>query len=174
MIVQSLAFSNVIIRFLTILFVHAQVADGLHLSTWTDACMDSSWWWMKHTTFKPFPWIFSSIMSLPCLMSTKELYELNKRFCFREHAGRFPNLDNDIEEGICQVIAHIWLKEELEKLKRSVSRETKRLGEFFLHQIETDSSPIYGDGFRAAYTAYKNYGLAKTLNHLRNTGRILQ
>ncbi|XP_024368281.1 protein DA1 [Physcomitrium patens] len=88
--------------------------------------------------------------------------------------GRFPNLDNDIEEGICQVIAHIWLKEELEKLKRSVSRETKRLGEFFLHQIETDSSPIYGDGFRAAYTAYKNYGLAKTLNHLRNTGRILQ
>ncbi|XP_024374722.1 LIM domain-containing protein HDR3 [Physcomitrium patens] len=90
--------------------------------------------------------------------------------------GGFPSLDNDIEEGICQVIAHIWLKEELEKLKRkgNVSEATIRLGDFFLHQIETDSSPIYGDGFRAAYAAYKEYGLSKTLNHLRNTGRILR
>lgn len=74
------------------------------------------------------------------------------------------------------MIAHIWLKEELEKLKRkgNVSEATIRLGDFFLHQIETDSSPIYGDGFRAAYAAYKEYGLSKTLNHLRNTGRILR
>jgi hypothetical protein len=90
--------------------------------------------------------------------------------------GRFPNLDNDIEEGICQVIAHIWLKDELEKMTRkSRSGAThQRLGEFFLHQIETDSSPIYGDGFRAAYAAASAYGLARTLDHLRQTGKILR
>jgi hypothetical protein len=90
--------------------------------------------------------------------------------------GHFPNLDNDIEEGICQVIAHIWLKDELEKMTRKSRSSTthQRLGEFFLHQIETDSSPIYGDGFRAAYAAAKAYGLACTLDHLRQTGKILR
>lgn len=93
------------------------------------------------------------------------------------HAGRFPNLDNDIEEGICQVIAHIWLKDELDKMTTRKSRSGathQRLGEFFLHQIETDSSPIYGDGFRAAYAAASAYGLARTLDHLRQTGKILR
>lgn len=92
------------------------------------------------------------------------------------HAGHFPNLDNDIEEGICQVIAHIWLKEELEKMTRkSRSGAThQRLGEFFLHQIETDASPVYGDGFRAAFAAASAYGLARTLEHLKLTGKILR
>lgn len=107
--------------------------------------------------------------------------------------GNFPNLENDVEEGICQVIAHIWLRSELEfKSSRktapanatanpntnananlSYSAASKRLGEFFLHQIETDASPVYGDGFRSAYAAASKYGLVKTLAHLRKTGRIL-
>lgn len=88
--------------------------------------------------------------------------------------GRFPPLENEVEEGICQVIAHIWLKEELEKLNRkgTGTASTKRLGEFFLHQIETDSSPVYGDGFRAAMAAVEQYGLLNTINHLREKGRI--
>lgn len=92
------------------------------------------------------------------------------------HAGHFPNLDNEIEEGICQVIAHIWLTDELEKMTRKgrSGGTHQRLGEFFLHQIETDSSPIYGDGFRTAYKAAKAYGLSTTLNHLRQTGKILR
>lgn len=92
------------------------------------------------------------------------------------HAGHFPNLDNDIEEGICQVIAHIWLKDELEKMARKSrgGAAHQRLGEFFVHQIETDSSPVYGDGFRQAYAAYAAYGLPRTLDHLRQTGRILR
>ncbi|XP_024366114.1 protein DA1-related 1 isoform X1 [Physcomitrium patens] len=88
--------------------------------------------------------------------------------------GRYPNLDNDVEEGICQVIAHMWLKSELETLMRTgVSLVIKRLGEFFLHQIETDSSPIYGDGFRTASAAVSSHGLTRTLHHLRQTGEIL-
>ena len=111
--------------------------------------------------------------------------------------GNFPNLENDVEEGICQVIAHIWLRSELEfrssrktatanatanpntntntnaNANLSYSAASKRLGEFFLHQIETDASPVYGDGFRSAYAAASKYGLVKTLAHLRKTGRIL-
>lgn len=93
--------------------------------------------------------------------------------------GQFPNLENDVEEGICQVIAHMWLKAELENLTRRTSGSddssvSKRLGEFFLHQIETDSSQIYGDGFRAASKAVAAYGLPRTLHHLRRTGEILR
>lgn len=74
------------------------------------------------------------------------------------------------------MIAHIWLLEELDKLKKKgsgASSATKRLGEFFKHQIETDSSPIYGDGFRAVYATVEAYGLRRTLDHLRDTGRLL-
>lgn len=90
--------------------------------------------------------------------------------------GKFPNLENDIEEGLCQTIAHIWLMEELDKLKKKSSgatAATKRLGEFFKHQIETDSSPIYGDGFRAVAASVKANGLRRTIDHLRDTGRLL-
>lgn len=91
--------------------------------------------------------------------------------------GHFPTLDNEIEEGICQVIAHMWLRSELDMMRRSyggASSSSKRLGEFFLHQIETDASPIYGDGFRAASKAVSVYGLPRTLNHLRHTGKLLR
>jgi len=71
----------------------------------------------------------------------------------------------------------MWLKVELESMKRRSyggSSTNKRLGEFFLHQIETDSSPIYGDGFRAASAAVAKYGLPQTLHHLRQTGELLR
>ncbi|KAG0561999.1 hypothetical protein KC19_9G109300 [Ceratodon purpureus] len=88
--------------------------------------------------------------------------------------GKFPNLANEIEEGICQVIAHIWLTQEMDKLKKKgASSATKELAEFFKHQIETDSSPVYGDGYRAAQASVQVYGLRRTLDHLRDTGRLL-
>ncbi|GJN24028.1 hypothetical protein PR202_gb11734 [Eleusine coracana subsp. coracana] len=37
----------------------------------------------------------------------------------------------------------------------------KKLGEFFKHQIETDSSVAYGDGFRAGIRAVELYGLRR-------------
>lgn len=112
-----------------------------------------------------------------CIKLIKMCWECRlSRNCWN-HAGRFPNLDNDIEEGICQVIAHIWLKAEIEKLSRksrtgASQSALKRLGEFFLHQIETDSSPIYGDGFRSGSAAVSTFGLRRTLERLRHTGRL--
>ncbi|TKY70502.1 DA1-related 1 [Spatholobus suberectus] len=85
----------------------------------------------------------------------------------------YPNLSPEVEEGICQVLAHMWLESELysgsgndgasssssssssspsssfassKKGKRSDFE--KKLGEFFKHQIESDTSSAYGDGFR--------------------------
>ncbi|XP_024023307.1 protein DA1-related 1 isoform X2 [Morus notabilis] len=108
----------------------------------------------------------------------------------------YPNLSPEVEEGICQVLAHMWLDSEMysasgsdipssssstssssssspastssKKGKRS-DFETK-LGEFFKHQIESDSSPAYGEGFRKGDQAVLKYGLRSTLDHIRLTG----
>lgn len=91
----------------------------------------------------------------------------------------------DVEEGICQVMSHIWLSTELKKVglgKSSISTSSSskqastaiqaRLGEFYLHQIATDSSPIYGDGFRNGFAAVSQFGLVRALEHLRLTANF--
>ncbi|KAL8476028.1 hypothetical protein ACS0TY_028628 [Phlomoides rotata] len=110
----------------------------------------------------------------------------------------YPNLNPEIEEGICQVLAHMWLDSEImagsgssvasssassssssafssasssgssKKGKRSDFE--KKLGEFFKHQIESDTSAAYGDGFREGNKAVLKYGLKSTLDHIRLTG----
>ncbi|XP_059454300.1 protein DA1 isoform X1 [Corylus avellana] len=99
----------------------------------------------------------------------------------------YPNLSQDVEEGICQVLAHLWLDTKLKSgsgsnvastsssastaLKRGTGSQFERkLGEFFKHQIKSDISPVYGDGFRAGQQAVNKYGLQSTLEHIRMTG----
>lgn len=100
----------------------------------------------------------------------------------------YRTLSQDVEEGICQVLAHMWLESELSSASGSnfvsassssashTSRKGKRhpfeskLGEFFKHQIESDISPVYGDGFRAGQKSVRKYGLQRTLHHIRMTG----
>ncbi|ESQ34875.1 hypothetical protein EUTSA_v10007382mg [Eutrema salsugineum] len=104
----------------------------------------------------------------------------------------FRTLSQDVEEGICQVMAHKWLEAELaagsknsnaasssssSTSSRGVkkgprSQYERKLGEFFKHQIESDASPVYGDGFRAGRLAVNKYGLRKTLEHIQMTGRF--
>ena len=96
-------------------------------------------------------------------------------------------LNPQIEEGICQVMAYMWLESELNSglggsnspisTSRS-SRSNKRspfemkLGKFFRNQIESDISQVYGDGFRAAHQAVMKYGLQRTLDHIQITGSL--
>ncbi|XP_040987055.1 protein DA1-related 1-like isoform X3 [Juglans microcarpa x Juglans regia] len=109
----------------------------------------------------------------------------------------YRNLSPEVEEGICQVLAYMWLESELytasgsdvvsstsssssslyfssssftssKKGKRSDFE--KRCGEFFKHHIELDASPAYGDGFRTGRQAVDKYGLKNTLDHIRLTG----
>ena len=97
----------------------------------------------------------------------------------------YRTLSQDVEEGICQVLAHMWLSSKLISgsnvassssststvLKRGTgSQYEKKLGEFFKHQIESDISHVYGDGFRAGQQAVHKYGLPSTLNHIQMTG----
>lgn len=46
----------------------------------------------------------------------------------------------------------------------------KKFGEFFKHQIESDTSSAYGDGFRLGNQAVLKYGLKRTLDHILMTG----
>ncbi|KAJ0718810.1 putative transcription factor interactor and regulator LIM family [Helianthus annuus] len=95
----------------------------------------------------------------------------------------YRNLNPEVEEGICQVLAYMWLESEIMpglknmpstssfgSKKGGKSRADNKLGEFFMHQIHNDASPAYGGGFRAANTAVNKYGLRRTLDHIRLTG----
>ncbi|KAI4299507.1 hypothetical protein L6164_032963 [Bauhinia variegata] len=108
----------------------------------------------------------------------------------------FHDLIPEVEEGICQVLSHLWLGSEVSpsitdmpstsaaafsssssssvvytsSKKGLRSNVENKLGEFFMHQIANDSSPAYGGGFRAAIAAVNKYGLRTTLEHIRLTG----
>nr|POE99129.1 protein da1-related 1 [Quercus suber] len=102
----------------------------------------------------------------------------------------YPNLSPEVEEGICQVLAHMWMESEIlsasgsdvassssssspssssSSKKGKRSEFEKKLGEFFKHQIETDETSAYGDGFRKGNEAVLKYGLETTLTHIRLT-----
>ncbi|XP_075653278.1 protein DA1-related 1-like [Castanea sativa] len=102
----------------------------------------------------------------------------------------YPNLSPKVEEGICQVLAHMWMESEIlsasgsdvassssssspssssSSKKGKRSEFEKKLGEFFKHQIEIDPSPIYGDGFREGNEAVLKYDLKTTLKHIQMT-----
>lgn len=97
----------------------------------------------------------------------------------------FRTLRPEVEEGICQVLSHMWLESEVmagssrhgastssgSSSKKGVkSTFEKKLGEFFIHQIAMDTSPAYGEGFRAGHAAMLQYGLRRTLDHIKLTG----
>lgn len=100
----------------------------------------------------------------------------------------YQTLSQEVEEGICQLLAHMWLDSEIvagsggsqassssssgsvSSKKTARSQFEKKFGEFFKHQIESDTSAAYGDGFRAANQAVSRYGLKSTLEHIRLTG----
>ncbi|MCI50243.1 protein DA1-related 2-like, partial [Trifolium medium] len=88
-----------------------------------------------------------------------------------------------VAEGICQVLAYMWLETEVvpststassssssSSKKGPQSHVENKLGEFFKYTFFSNSSPIYGGGFRAANAAVNKYGLRRTLDHIRLTG----
>lgn len=103
----------------------------------------------------------------------------------------YRTLRPDVEEGICQVLAHMWVESEImsgsgstvastsssssstttpSSKKGKRSQFERKLGDFFKRQIEFDASPTYGDGFREGNRAVNKYGLRSTLEHIRMTG----
>ncbi|XP_073010810.1 protein DA1-related 1-like [Typha latifolia] len=103
----------------------------------------------------------------------------------------YRNLSDKVEEGICQVLAHMWLDSEIvsgsasniastsssssastSSKKGAKSQLETKLGEFFKYQIEAHPSSTYGDGFRAGNQAVLKYGLRNTLIHIKMTGNF--
>ncbi|KAL9246008.1 hypothetical protein vseg_019593 [Gypsophila vaccaria] len=111
----------------------------------------------------------------------------------------YGNLSPEVEEGICQVLAHMWLESEIiagsttSNVATSTSQSSssgsgpssstsnsskkgkrsefeKKLGDFFKNQIESDPSATYGEGFRMGNQAVIKYGLRRTLDHMQLTG----
>lgn len=111
----------------------------------------------------------------------------------RSHFSR----DGQVEEGICQLVALLWLHHLAggdtgagtaadEVAGRGDRRRgggagagrrrfadnasppsNEELREFFAHQIKTDMSTVYGDGFRKAKRAYDVLGLHMLLDHVK-------
>eukprot|EP00850_Spirogloea_muscicola_P022154 SM000279S10400 [mRNA] locus=s279:93578:98226:- [translate_table: standard] len=107
----------------------------------------------------------------------------------------FPKLAPEIEEGICQVMANAWLHTQLSaapsphaaaKTATAVatlgpssaaspidsSGGAQQFVEYCMHNIAHDPSPVYGDGFRRGHAAVSTFGLQRTLDHIRLTGRF--
>nr|XP_043608463.1 protein DA1-related 3-like [Erigeron canadensis]XP_043608465.1 protein DA1-related 3-like [Erigeron canadensis] len=87
--------------------------------------------------------------------------------------GYGPLISQEEEEGICQVLAHMWLRAQIAATSSRQEKRSpfdKKLAEFFKHQIESDMSPVFGNGFRAGNQAVLKYGFRRTLDHIRLTG----
>ncbi|XP_024526252.1 protein DA1-related 1 isoform X1 [Selaginella moellendorffii] len=93
--------------------------------------------------------------------------------------GYPSHLNPVVEEGICQVMAHTWLESQIGSSSSSSHGaakpaphqfDTSKLREFVMHQIAMDPSPAYGDGFRIGQSAVVQFGLPRTLDHIKLTG----
>uniref|UniRef100_A0A7S3LZA6 Protein DA1-like domain-containing protein n=1 Tax=Spumella elongata TaxID=89044 RepID=A0A7S3LZA6_9STRA len=92
--------------------------------------------------------------------------KLNKSFPFQ--------MPPKIEEGLCQVIAYLYLESirmfDTDDVAQQSHNDTKEstLRSYFSKQIEDDASPVYGDGFREAYRAVKLLGLDIVLEYVQH------
>lgn len=79
------------------------------------------------------------------------------------------HLPSQVEEGICQLVAYLYLQfiRRTESSSESSAWE-KQLLPYFLQEIETDTSVVYGDGFRAAKKCCDELGLDVLLEYVRD------
>jgi hypothetical protein len=84
------------------------------------------------------------------------------------------HLPPKVEEGLCQVVAHKFLEHISSggNLRGVVSRSEKKLREYFSYAIESDSDPVYGDGFREAKVSVDTLSLEVVLDYVRSNQDI--
>jgi hypothetical protein len=97
----------------------------------------------------------------------------------------FEDLPLEVEEGLCQLMALLWLEAQPESQGTSHNNTSRgrsgtnnnstydeKFASFLGHQIRTDTSIVYGDGLRAALEAFQRHGLATVLAHVRQAKRL--
>ncbi|KAF5842090.1 hypothetical protein DUNSADRAFT_9350 [Dunaliella salina] len=79
-------------------------------------------------------------------------------------------LNLKVEEGLCQLMAYVWLDRQHGKLSKDALQQ--RYASYFSYQIRTDISDVYGNGFRDAYEAFEMRGLTAVINDVLSRGRF--
>ena len=104
-------------------------------------------------------------------------------------AGGYPRLRPKIEEGLCQLMALLWVEHvaahgietmgvgggNKDKVRSGGGWEEHNLAAmagFVANQIRTDPTEVYGDGLRDALAAYQKHGLGAVFEHVRQTGEL--
>ena len=90
--------------------------------------------------------------------------------CFHAFVRGVQNVHHlslDVEEGLAQLMAYLWLERQ-----RPSSAWEVELRAYHLNMIHEHSSLTYGDGFRAAYQTYHKWGLPRVIEHVRLTGEL--
>lgn len=77
------------------------------------------------------------------------------------------HLEPQVEEGLCQLMALLWLERQQDALKGPYE---ERLQSYLAHEIRSDQSEVYGDGLRMALESFQVHGLPVLLAHVRQTG----
>jgi len=84
-----------------------------------------------------------------------------------------------VEEGLCQLVAHLFLNDGLDPIEHNLTSDTnatfenedesipsdEKLRQYFQFCIETDES-VYGEGFRLAARAYAKMGMQELLYYV--------
>jgi len=84
-----------------------------------------------------------------------------------------------VEEGLCQLVAHLFLNDGLDSIEHNLTFDTttafdnkdesipsdEKLRQYFRFCIETDES-VYGEGFRLAARAYAKMGMQELLYYV--------
>ncbi|CAH8371717.1 unnamed protein product [Eruca vesicaria subsp. sativa] len=106
----------------------------------------------------------------------------------------YRKLNTVLEEGVCQVLGHMWLESQRCSTSNAASSASssrtpprtwlkgdqcdfeKKLVEFCINQIETDESPVYGDGFKKVneMLVSNHYNLKHTLKDIAIASKTLQ
>lgn len=73
----------------------------------------------------------------------------------------FPDLPPLVEEGLCELAKYLWLRQ------RKTPEAT-----YHLKLMESNTAPVYGEGFQLARRALARRSLLELLNHVRRTGRF--
>ena len=106
--------------------------------------------------------------------------KLNKGFPFR--------MPPKLEEGLCQVIAYLYLESlvqaeahtkgnpaSVEGVRQSRLQEQEQsLRRYFAQQIQNDPSPVYGEGFREAQNVVSALGLDVVLDFIQQNQALPQ
>jgi hypothetical protein len=72
-----------------------------------------------------------------------------------------PQPPPEIEEGLCELFAHAWLKVQ----RNRVTEEMRRW-------LRENPDPMYGCGFRGAHAAVREHGIKTVLGSLARDGAL--